>query len=127
MWGDFWMKSKFESAIAGMNFMIGPDPDATDYFSSRSIGAMGNSGQNTTQYENAEVDALLQQGAATVDVGKRKVAYQKMQELTRRDLPYLPIFQYAMVQGVKVGLQGFAPDVNVQENCWNANTWYWST
>ena len=50
-----------------------------------------------------------------------------MQELTRHDLPYLPIFQYAMVQGVKGKLQGFAPNVNVQENCWNANTWYWAT
>jgi peptide/nickel transport system substrate-binding protein len=49
-----------------------------------------------------------------------------MQEITRRDLPYLPIFQYAMVQGVKGKLQGFAPNVNVQENCWNANTWYWA-
>ena len=65
--------------------------------------------------------------AATVDVEKRKAAYQKMQELTRRDLPYLPIFQYAMVQGVKAKLEGFAPNVNVQENCWNANSWYWAT
>ena len=127
MWGDYWMKSKFESAMAGIDFMIGPDPDATDYFSSHSIGVKGNSGQNTTQYDNPEVDALLQQGAATVDIEKRKAAYQKVQELTRRDLPYLPIFQYTMVQGVKAGLQGFAPNVNVQEDCWNANTWYWAT
>ena len=62
MWGDYWMMSKFESAMVGIDFMVGPDPDATDYFSSRSIGAKGGAGQNTTQYENPEVDALLQGG-----------------------------------------------------------------
>jgi peptide/nickel transport system substrate-binding protein len=127
MWGDYWMMSKFESAMVGIDFMIGPDPDTTDFFSSRSIKAKGGGGQNTTQYSNPEVDALLLQGASTFDQQKRKAAYQKMQEITRRDLPYLPIFQYTMVQGVKGKLQGFAPNVNVQENCWNASTWYWAS
>jgi peptide/nickel transport system substrate-binding protein len=127
MWGDYWMQSKFETAMVGIYFMVGPDPDATDYFSSRSIGAKGGGGQNTTQYESADVDTLLAEGASTVDPAKRKAAYFKMQEFTRRDLPYLPIFQYAMVQGVKKGLTGFTPNVNVQENCWNAHTWYWAS
>jgi peptide/nickel transport system substrate-binding protein len=127
MWGDYWMMSKFESAMVGIDFMVGPDPDSTDYFSSHSIGAKGGGGQNTTQYENADVDALLKEGSSTVDIAKRKVAYQKMQEITRRDLPYLPIFQYTVAQGVKAKLEGFAPNVNVQENCWNANTWYWAS
>jgi peptide/nickel transport system substrate-binding protein len=127
MWGDYWMQSKFESAMVGIGFMIGPDPDATDFFSSRSIGAKGGSGQNTTQFENVDVDGFLAEGAKTVDLDKRKIAYEKMQEVTRTELPYLPIFQYAMVSGVKSKLQGFTPNVNVQENCWNANTWYWAS
>jgi peptide/nickel transport system substrate-binding protein len=105
--------------------MVGPDPDATDFFSSRSIAAKGGGGQNTCQYVNPQVDSLLSEGASTVDVEKRKVAYRKMQEITRHDLPYLPIFQYALVQGVKGKLQGFSPNVNVQENCWNASNWFW--
>ena len=127
MWGDYWMQSKFESAMVGIGFMIGPDPDATDFFSSRSIGAKGGSGQNTTQFQNVDVDGFLAEGAKTVDLDKRKIAYKKMQEVTRTELPYLPIFQYAMVSGVKSKLQGFTPNVNVQENCWNANTWYWAS
>jgi peptide/nickel transport system substrate-binding protein len=127
MWGDYWMQSKFESAMVGIGFMIGPDPDATDFFSSRSIGAKGGSGQNTTQFQNVDVDGYLAEGAKTVDLDKRKIAYKKMQEVTRTELPYLPIFQYAMVSGVKSKLQGFTPNVNVQENCWNANTWYWAS
>jgi peptide/nickel transport system substrate-binding protein len=127
MWGDYWMMSKFETAMVGIGFGIGPDPDANDFFSSKSIGAKGGTGQNTTQYASPEVDKLLAEGASTVDKGKRKEIYQKMQEITRHDLPYLPIFQYKMVEGIKDGLQNFTPNVAVQENSWNAGQWYWSS
>ncbi len=46
---------------------------------------------------------------------------------TRRDLPYLPIFQYAQVEGTKAGLQGFKPNIYVQMNTYNCNQWYWAT
>ena len=49
-----------------------------------------------------------------------------MQALVRQELPYLPLFQYAMVQGVKTGLEGYVPNINTQENCWNASQWYWA-
>ena len=77
--------------------------------------------------KDPEVDKLLAEGAATVDQAKRKEIYQKMQEITRHDLPYLPIFQYKMVEGIKEGLQNFVPNVSVQENCWNAGQWYWAS
>ena len=127
MWGDYWMMSKFETAMVGIGFGIGPDPDANDFFSSKSIGAKGGTGQNTTQYDSPEVDKLLADGASTVDKDKRKEIYRKMQEITRRDLPYLPIFQYKMVEGIKEGLQNFTPNVAVQENSWNAGQWYWAS
>ena len=127
MWGDYWMMSKFETAMVGIGFGIGPDPDANDFLSSKSIGAKGGTGQNTTQYDSPEVDKLLAEGASTVDKDKRKEIYRKMQEITRRDLPYLPIFQYKMVEGIKEGLQNFTPNVAVQENSWNAGQWYWAS
>ena len=60
-------------------------------------------------------------------MAKRKAAYQKMQTITRHDLPYLPIFQYARVEGTKAKLKGYDPNVNVQVNSWNMNLWYWET
>ena len=77
------------TAMVGIGFMVGPDPDATDFFSSRSIGAKGGSGQNTTQYESADVDALLAEGAKTVDVEKRKAAYKKMQDMMEEEGNYV--------------------------------------
>jgi peptide/nickel transport system substrate-binding protein len=127
MWGDNWMMSKFDTAMVGIGFMVGPDPDTSDYFSSKSIGAQGGAGQNTTQYASPEVDALLAEGANTVDPDKRKAAYLKMQAVVRRDLPYLPIFQYAMVEGTKAKLIGFESNINTQVNTWNMNRWYWET
>ena len=127
MWGDYWMMSKFDTTMVGIGFGIGPDPDAYDFFGTKAIGAKGGTGQNTTQYNNPGVDKLLDEGAATVDQAKRKEIYQKMQEITRHDLPYLPIFQYKMVEGIKEGLQNFVPNVAVQENSWNAGQWYWAS
>ena len=127
MWGEFWMMSKFETSMVGLGFGIGPDPDATDFLASKSIGAKGGAGQNTTQYVSAEADKLLEEGATTTDQAKRKEIYQKLQEVVRHDLPYLPIFQYTIVQGVKEGLEGYVPNFAVQENCWNADEWYFAT
>lgn len=126
MWGDNWMQSKFDTAMVGIGFMIGPDADTTDYFHSKSINAKGGAGQNTCQYESAEVDKLLGEAANTVDQAKRIEIYKKQQEIVRADLPYLPIFQYAMVEGTKKGLEGYKPNVNTQTNTWNVNEWKWA-
>jgi peptide/nickel transport system substrate-binding protein len=127
MWGAYWMQSKFEAAFAGMNFTTGPDPDATDYFDSRSINAQGGAGQNTFQYKNAEVDELLAKGATTLKVEERLAIYRKLQAIIREDLVFLPIFQYTSVEGTKKGLVGLNPNVNVRCNTWNVSEWYWAT
>ena len=41
MWGDYWMKSQFETGIAGIDFMTGADPEVSDYFDSKSTPAKG--------------------------------------------------------------------------------------
>ncbi len=127
MWGDYWIHAHFETAIVGITFMTGPDPAADDYFSSKAIAAQGGAGQNTMQYASPQMDALLQQGATTLDRAKRIEAYQAVQALLRSDLPFLPIFQYTMVEGTKTGLTGYQPNINVRLNAWNVNTWRWTS
>lgn len=127
MWGDYWMQSKYESAFAGIAFLTGPDPDASDYFSSKSINAKGGAGQNTFQYANPVMDELLIKGATTLRQDERLKIYQQIQSVIRDDLPFLPIFQYAVVEGTKKGLMGFRPTVNIRCNTWNVNEWYWAT
>jgi peptide/nickel transport system substrate-binding protein len=127
MWGDYWMKSQFQTGIAGIDFMSGPDPESSDYFRSSSTPAKGGSGQNTFQYVNPEVDALLLKGGTTLDQAARVPMYQQIQALVRHDLPFLPLFQYSFIEGTKANLVGYTPNVNVRSNCWNISTWYWTT
>jgi peptide/nickel transport system substrate-binding protein len=44
----------------------------------------------------------------------------------REELPILPIFQYAPIEGIKDGLAGFRPNINQRQNCWNMGEWYWT-
>jgi peptide/nickel transport system substrate-binding protein len=127
MWGEHWMQSQFDTAFAGIAFLTGPDPDASDYFDSRAINAQGGAGQNTFQYKNEEIDKLLQKGATTLRIEERQEVYKQVQAIIRDDLPFLPIFQYAQVEGTKAGLMGFTPNINVRCNTWNVNEWYWAS
>ena len=104
MWGDYWMKSKFESAMVGIDFMTGPDPDATDYFASRSIGAQG---RRRTKYLAIQKPrgrrAPAAKGATTLEIEKRKADLQEMQATVRDDLPSCRSSNMPLVEGTKKG------------------------
>jgi peptide/nickel transport system substrate-binding protein len=127
IWGDYYNMSKYDSVMIGQNEMTGPDPDVTIYYSSKATMAKGGSGQNTMEYNNPKVDQLLAQGATTLEQSKRIPIYRELQSIIRDDLPMLPIFQYARIEGTKKGLMGYEPSVYVQSNCWNVGQWYWAT
>jgi peptide/nickel transport system substrate-binding protein len=127
MWGDFWLKSQFDSAIAGVTFLIAADPDATNRLHTSAIGAKGGKGSNTAQYSNPEVDALLEKGARTFDPEARREIYYRVQEIVRQDLPFLPLFAYTNVLGRKEGLEGFEPNANTRTASWHATTWRWQS
>jgi len=126
MWGDFWTLSQFESAMVGITYLIGADPDVTNRFHTRAIAAQGGRGSNNAQYSNPEIDALLDQGASTFDPEARRAIYARVQEIIRDDLPFLPLFLYTAVYGRKSGLEGFAANSNTRTESWNAAAWFWA-
>src|SRR5699024_9935522 len=125
-WGEYYMQSQFDSIVVGNNFLTGADPDISNYFLSTNINAQGGAGQNNWQYENAEVDALLKEGASLFVPEQRRDIYFRIQELIRGDLPLLPLFQYAQLRGHKSGLEGFAPNINLRIKTWNVHDWNWT-
>ncbi|MEY9538026.1 peptide/nickel transport system substrate-binding protein [Bradyrhizobium diazoefficiens] len=127
MWGDFWVQSQFDSVIVGSSYLIGADPDVTNRLHSRSVAAKGGRGSNNAQYANPEVDALLDKGARSFDPEVRRAIYFKVQELVRRDLPFLPLYQSNAVEGLKKGINGFVPNGNTRTESWNALAWYWAS
>ena len=127
IWGDFFIRSKFQSVLVASTYGSGSDPDCSIRFGSSAIPVQGGSGSNYYQYKNATVDSLMQQALTSFDQAERKAAYQKIQAQVREDLVLLPLYQPAPVEGLKAGLIGHTPNVNVQSICWNIGTWYWAT
>jgi peptide/nickel transport system substrate-binding protein len=126
IWGEFYVRSKFQALLVGTAFRTVTDPDPATRFSSDSIPVKGGSGGNYMQYANSEVDRLLAEGQASFDREERKKIYYRLQEIVRDELPILPVFQYAPVEGHKEGLVGFQPNINARQNTWNMSQWYWA-
>lgn len=125
MFGDFWLKSQFDSAISGVTHLIAADPDVTNRLATSAIAAKGGKGSNVGQYSNPEVDALLKKGTMTFDPEARKAIYFRIQEIVREDLPFLPLFGATYVIGTKEGLQGWEPNSNTRTASWHAAAWSW--
>ncbi|MBT9384297.1 peptide ABC transporter substrate-binding protein [Pseudooceanicola sp. CBS1P-1] len=123
MWGDYWMNSEFDSVVVGLNCLAGADPDTSDYFMSTMSPIRGGSGQNTFAYQNPKVDELLVKGAASFVPEERKPIYQEIQQIIRDDLPFLPVFQYALIKGWKSDVSGVEPNVNNRIDTWNVRDW----
>tara|TARA_R110000751_G_scaffold81322_1_gene164032 strand:+ start:677 stop:2341 length:1665 start_codon:yes stop_codon:yes gene_type:complete len=123
MWGDYWMNSGFDSVVVGLNALSGADPDTSDYFMSTMSPVLGGSGQNTFAYQNPKVDELLIKGAASFVPEDRRKIYQELQRVIRDDLPFLPVFQYAVIKGRKDDVDGPAPNVNNRIETWNVRDW----
>lgn len=127
MWGDYWTNSEFDTVIVGIVFTTGADADVTVRFHSGAIPAQDGAGSNTGQYQNKEVDKLLEQGTSTFVPEERKEIYHQLQEIVRDDLPLLPMFQYATVRGHKEGIKGIVPNINTRIDTWHAAAYYWDS
>lgn len=127
IWGEYYLMSQFDTVMVGEVSGVGGDPDATARFASSQIPAKTGAGKNTMQYENPEVDELLEQGAQEPDQETRKEIYYRVQEILRDDLAVLPIFHYANVEGTKTGLMNYKANAFVVNNWWNLHEWYWET
>jgi peptide/nickel transport system substrate-binding protein len=127
MWGEFWLKSQFDTAMVGVTYLIAADPDATNRLATSAIAAQGGRGSNTGQYSNPEVDSLLQQGARTFDQEERRRIYNRAQEIVRNDLPFLPLFQARNVIGRKEKLTGLTVNTNTRTASWNAAGLRWAS
>jgi peptide/nickel transport system substrate-binding protein len=126
LWADFWRNSEFDSLMTAVTYTIASDPDVTHRFGSGAIPKETKTGSNVSQYKSAGVDALLARGRQEYNVAKRKEIYAKVQELIMDDLPFLPLFNSVEIEGTKAGLDGYAANVNVLANSWNAANWRWT-
>ncbi len=88
---------QYEAAVLGTS--LSKDPDATAY-----PVLLSSSPANFSRYRSAEMDAALEDGRATFDPAARKTAYAKVQELFRRDVPWIvgPSGSFPIISSKKI-------------------------
>jgi peptide/nickel transport system substrate-binding protein len=124
VWGEYTIKSKFDTLVVGWNLPVGVDPDYTARTHSKQIPAKYGQGSNYVQYENPTVDKLLEDGTTTTDRAKRKQIYAKIQEILLEDLPFAPIFGKAFHMGKKASVGGYKVNPYTPDQQWNVQDWY---
>lgn len=105
---EFIHTGRFDAVIMG--WTITQDPDIFDVWHSSKAKP---GGLNFTRYTNAEVDALLVEARSIPDTARRKMLYDRVQEIMHEDQPYcflfvpyaLPVVQ-SRFQGIKPALAG---------------------
>jgi peptide/nickel transport system substrate-binding protein len=105
---------------------VGLDPDYTARCHSRMIPVKHRQGSNYVQYENAEVDRLLEQGVTQTEQADRVRTYHRIQEILHEEVPFAA--QGGSVQGhlKRKQLQGPTPNQYVTDITWNVADWAWA-
>ncbi|MDQ1284959.1 MAG: peptide/nickel transport system substrate-binding protein [Thermodesulfobacteriota bacterium] len=89
---NFINKRNFEACLLGWG--IGVDPNQIDIWNSKKTGE---NELNFINFQNPEVDRLLDLGASTYDKEERKKYYDKFQEIIAEEQPYTFLFvQYSL-------------------------------
>jgi len=125
VWGEYTTKSQFDTLMVGWEPTVGMDPDYTARCHSKQIPVKHGVGSNYVQYENLELDKLLEQGVLISDMAKRKEVYDKIQEILHEDVPFAPIFAYVFIYGKKSDLKGYEVNPYVTDVTWNIQDWHW--
>jgi len=106
--------------------ILGADPDQYPFWHSSQIGP---SGLNFANYNNKEIDALLEDGRITGKTEVRREKYKKFQEIIARDLPTIFLYSqpYSYLQSNKI--KGFDTDkiIIASDRFSNISNWYINT
>jgi peptide/nickel transport system substrate-binding protein len=126
VWGEFTTKSQYDTELVAWEPTVGMDPDYTARAHSKQIPAKYGMGSNYSQYENTEVDRLLELGVTQPNLEDRKKTYARVQEILAEEVPFAP--QYGSVQGnmKKKQLMGIKPTGYTVNCAWNLSEWYWA-
>ncbi len=125
VWGEYTTKSQFDTLMVGWEPTVGMDPDYTARCHSKQIPVKYGTGSNYVQYENPELDTLLDAGVLISDMEKRKAVYHKIQDILHEDVPFAPIFAYMFMYGKKSDLNGYKINPYLTDITWNIQDWSW--
>lgn len=126
VWGEYTTKSQFDTLLVAYEPPVGMDPDYSARCHSGGIPTKGGNGANYVQYENAEVDALLDQGVKQTDIEERKKTYARLQEILLEEVPFAPHGAVYQGQIFDSKLKGIKANQYVVDATWNVHEWSWT-
>ena len=107
-WGTFYAdvkKGNFD--IYSLSWVGVADPDV--YFNLFHSASIPPHGDNRGRYRNQEIDRLLEQARASVEIRERVRLYGLVQKLLALDLPCIPLWWQKNVAVLQPNLRGFTP------------------
>ncbi|MBL8700644.1 MAG: peptide ABC transporter substrate-binding protein, partial [Alphaproteobacteria bacterium] len=125
VWGEYTTKSQFDTLLVAWEPTVGMDPDYTARAHSKQIPVKHGVGSNYTQYENAEVDRLLELGVTQTDAEERKKTYWRVQEILHAEMPFAPQLGTAQGRLKRKNLLNDKPNEYVVDATWNIQDWAW--
>lgn len=125
VWGEYTTQSQFDTLLVSWDPTVGLDPDYTARCHSKMIPVKYRKGSNYVQYENPEVDRLLELGVTQTERADRIATYKQIQAILHEEVPFAP--QGGSVQGhlKRKQLKGPAPNQYVTDITWNVYDWKW--
>jgi peptide/nickel transport system substrate-binding protein len=101
---NFLGKGNFDAYVCG--WVSHPDPDATDQWNSTKTGP---NQFNYIGFQNEEADRALAQGVSNFDVNKRKIFYDRFQEILAEEQPVTFLWVIERLYGTHARIGGIAP------------------
>jgi peptide/nickel transport system substrate-binding protein len=86
--------SNFDMSVTGTSAYVDPNDVVQNNFQSTST-------TNASQYNNPEMDELIMAGMTETDQAKRQEIYVEIQELLKKDLPWIPLFIASQYEAMK--------------------------
>jgi peptide/nickel transport system substrate-binding protein len=122
-----WETFDYEASIQGFG---GGDADPNaemQIWLSRGANHIWRLGQKTpaTPWE-AEIDRLMQQQLSTLDAGKRKQLYDRVQTIVAEQLPFIFLAAPNILVAARGDLANFQPAVLDHYTLWNADQLYYA-
>lgn len=101
---EFVNKKRFEAVLLGWNLSL--DPDCYDIWHSSKT----RTGEfNFISYNNAEIDALLEEGRETFDQQKRTLIYHKVHRILYEEQPYMFLYVPEVIPIAHKRIKGIKP------------------
>jgi peptide/nickel transport system substrate-binding protein len=111
-------KHDFDAFLWGRGIFYDPD-----YWVTWSTWAIDGA-YNFVSYSNPDLDALLEEGRATMDPEGRKQIYEQVQEILAEEQPIIFLDWPSELRGVRTNFSGYSPDGTTPPTLfWNIEEW----